>query len=172
MKQTLRFLDWDSEFFNCNVGRIEGQLISAFDMKNIEYLINKNNIELSYYSTSKELSSHILILPPLTNNKKDKCQAADKKDLSTEKFKIIVGEYRQLPVILAWAMTIHKSQGLTIDRVHIDLGIGAFESGQTYVALSRCRTLKNLTLSKEIKSGDIKIDPEASAFYSLIRNEK
>ena len=69
-------------------------------------------------------------------------------------------------------MTIHKSQGLTIDRVHIDLGIGAFESGQTYVALSRCRTLKNLTLSKDIKSEDIKIDPEASAFYSFIRNEQ
>ena len=86
--------------------------------------------------------------------------------------KIKVGEYRQLPVILAWAMTIHKSQGLTIDRVHIDLGIGAFESGQTYVALSRCRTLKNLTLSKDIKSEDIKIDPEASAFYSFIRNEQ
>ena len=78
----------------------------------------------------------------------------------------------KIPVILAWAMTIHKSQGLTIDKVHLDLGAGAFETGQTYVALSRCRSLKNLTLSKEVKSGDIKVDPESSAFYKILRESK
>jgi hypothetical protein len=83
--------------------------------------------------------------------------------------KIKIGEYTQIPVILAWAMTIHKSQGLTIDKVHLDLGTGAFETGQTYVALSRCRSLKNLTLSKEVKSEDIKVDPESSAFYKILR---
>jgi ATP-dependent DNA helicase PIF1 len=89
---------------------------------------------------------------------------------TTEKIeKVKIGEYTQLPVILAWAMTIHKSQGLTIDKVHLDLGAGAFETGQTYVALSRCRSLKNLTLSKEVKSGDIKVDPESSAFYKILR---
>jgi len=86
--------------------------------------------------------------------------------------KINIGEYTQIPVILAWAMTIHKSQGLTIDKVHLDLGAGAFETGQTYVALSRCRSLKNLTLSKEVKSGDIKVDPESSAFYKILREGK
>jgi len=60
MKQTLRFLEWDSEFFNYNVSKIEGQLISEFDVKNVECLIKENNIELSYYSTSKELSYDIL----------------------------------------------------------------------------------------------------------------
>lgn len=83
-----------------------------------------------------------------------------------------VGEYIQIPVILAWAMTIHKSQGLTLDRVHLDLGAGAFEFGQTYVALSRCRSLETLTLSKPLKLEDIKVDPESSEFYKIIRDEK
>ncbi len=53
----------------------------------------------------------------------------------------VVGTYRQFPVKLAWAVTIHKSQGLTFDEVVIDLDRGAFDHGQLYVALSRCRTL-------------------------------
>ncbi len=52
-----------------------------------------------------------------------------------------VGSFQQFPITLGWAITIHKSQGMTIDSVRIDLGRGAFCSGQTYVALSRCKTL-------------------------------
>lgn len=83
--------------------------------------------------------------------------------------KIVIGTYIQLPVILAWAITIHKSQGLTLERVHLDLGSGAFETGQTYVALSRCRSLETLSLERPIKSSDIRIDPKAKAFYDELR---
>lgn len=83
--------------------------------------------------------------------------------------KVIIGTYVQIPVILAWAITIHKSQGLTLERVHLDLGSGAFETGQTYVALSRCRSLETLSLERPIKSSDIRIDRKAKAFYDALR---
>jgi hypothetical protein len=88
---------------------------------------------------------------------------------SKEIERIVVGKYTQLPAVLAWAITIHRSQGLTLERVHIDLGKGAFETGQTYVALSRCRSLNTLTLARPIRSEDILVDPEAVAFYKEIR---
>ena len=84
--------------------------------------------------------------------------------------RVISGSYSQLPVVLAWAMTIHKSQGLTLSSVHLDLGKGAFETGQTYVALSRCRSLKTLSLARPIRSEDILVDPQAVAFYKEIRS--
>ena len=80
-----------------------------------------------------------------------------------------VGSYEQIPVLLSWAMTIHKSQGMTLDRVHLHLGAGAFEYGQTYVAISRCRSFEGLSLSRPIEIGDIKVDPETQEFYSQIR---
>jgi ABC-type cobalamin/Fe3+-siderophores transport system ATPase subunit len=83
--------------------------------------------------------------------------------------RVVIGTYTQLPVHLAWAMTIHRSQGLTLDRVHLELGRGSFETGQTYVALSRCRSLENITISRQLEKRDILVDPEATAFYKAIR---
>lgn len=82
--------------------------------------------------------------------------------------RVVIGTYTQIPVHLAWAMTIHRSQGLTLDRVHLELGRGAFENGQTYVALSRCRSLENITISRKLERRDILVDPEATAFYEAI----
>ncbi len=81
----------------------------------------------------------------------------------------VVGEYQQIPLMLAWSVTIHKSQGKTIERVHIDLGAGAFETGQTYVALSRCRSLNALTLSRPLSEADILVDAESREFYRKLR---
>ena len=57
----------------------------------------------------------------------------------------VIGRFVQFPVKAAWALTVHKSQGLTFNKVAIELGNGAFSAGQTYVALSRCRSLEGLT---------------------------
>jgi len=80
----------------------------------------------------------------------------------------VVGRYKQIPLVLGWAVTIHKSQGLTLDSVKIDLGKGAFSPGQTYVALSRCRSIENLTLAKPISMNDVIADPRILEFYSSL----
>lgn len=76
----------------------------------------------------------------------------------------VLGTYTQMPLILAWGMTIHKSQGKTLDRVAIDLGKGAFAPGQLYVALSRCRTLENITLKRPVKLSDMPCDMDVMNF--------
>jgi YD repeat-containing protein len=80
------------------------------------------------------------------------------------------GAFVQFPLIPAWGMTIHKSQGKTIEKVHLDLGGGAFETGQTYVALSRCRSLKGLSMARPLSVSDILVDFESKQFYDHLRN--
>jgi len=76
-----------------------------------------------------------------------------------------VGKYTQYPLMLAWAVTIHKSQGKTMDNVLVDLGTGAFASGQAYVALSRCRSLEGMRLARPIRPSDIICQPIVKRFY-------
>lgn len=75
-----------------------------------------------------------------------------------------LGNFTQYPVKLAWALTIHKSQGLTFNNVIIDIGRGAFTGGQTYVALSRCRSFDGLTLRSTVADRDIFVNPAVVAF--------
>jgi len=77
-----------------------------------------------------------------------------------------IGSFKQYPLKLAWAITIHKSQGKTFDHVLLDLGGGgAFEHGQLYVALSRCRTLEGIVLRQRIRPQDVITDERVVAFY-------
>ena len=70
----------------------------------------------------------------------------------------VIGELRQFPLRLAWAITVHKSQGMTFDRVNIDYSQSPFVGGQTYVAISRCRTIEGLTVTKKLYPNDIFVD--------------
>ena len=79
--------------------------------------------------------------------------------------KKIIGTYKQLPIKLAWAITMHKSQGQTYEKVYLDFNNGTFASGQAYVALSRCKTFEGLSMKRELTSSDIILDYKINHFY-------
>ncbi|MBM4312195.1 MAG: WYL domain-containing protein [Deltaproteobacteria bacterium] len=77
-----------------------------------------------------------------------------------------IGTFTQLPLQLAWALTIHKSQGKTFDKVVVDLGRGTFAHGQAYVALSRCRCFEHMVLTRPLKPGHLLMDWRVAHFLN------
>lgn len=100
------------------------------------------------------------LVQELWENRKYKFDRGSGKILSE-----VVGTFRQFPVKLAWAVTIHKSQGLTFDRIVVDMGRGAFINGQVYTALSRSRSLQGIVLKQKIHLRDIMMDPRIVEFH-------
>ncbi len=90
------------------------------------------------------------------------------KQITTRK----TGSFTQYPLRLAWAVTIHKSQGKTFDNVVIDIGRGAFAHGQVYVALSRCTSFDGIVLTKEITKNHIRMDWRVVKFLTGFRYQK
>jgi tetratricopeptide (TPR) repeat protein len=83
----------------------------------------------------------------------------------------VLGTFTQYPLRLAWALTIHKSQGLTFSKVIIDMQGGAFAAGQAYVALSRCQSLEGLTLKSKLNPYDFFVNPAIRSFSTMFNNQ-
>jgi len=93
----------------------------------------------------------------------------EKKKVVEEK---VLGSFSQIPIKPAWALTVHRSQGLTFNRVVIDFAGGAFTGGQTYVALSRCTSIDGITLLKPLSERDIIVNPAVVEFSRQFNNRQ
>lgn len=121
----------------------------------------ENEVELTLDQDGKK--STVTLGPLSWEILQYKLDAKNPDKISTE----IIGTFTQIPIKLAWGVTIHKAQGKTFDKIIIDLAGGAFEHGQTYVALSRCKTLDGIVLRHPLKPTDLKTDPVVLDYYQL-----
>jgi ATP-dependent DNA helicase PIF1 len=90
-------------------------------------------------------------------------------DSTTEELAVrVVGSYVQLPLMHAWATTVHKAQGLTLERVHLNLDSPGWCHGLVYTALSRCRTFEGLSLQRPLRHADVSVDARSWEWYRAV----
>jgi ATP-dependent DNA helicase PIF1 len=123
-------------------------------------LINKDSVEVML-----DNGSEVLVKKEVWQNTKSVYNENENK-IEQE----IIGSFTQIPIKLAWAITIHKSQGQSFDKAILDLDNGSFSTGQTYVALSRVRSLDGLILARPINKSDIKVDKIITQFLDYLKS--
>lgn len=129
--------------------------------------IENYDIETSTISIITDEGKHVLVEPVTWANVRYSYNEKEKKIEEEE-----LGTFEQFPIRLAWAITIHKSQGLTFRRATIDLTGGTFAGGQAYVALSRCTSLEGMTLTRPLTRSDIFVRPEITNFAHRFNDEQ
>ena len=132
---------------------VNGDLGTVAGFKNDNVIVKKNG---NKYTVEKETWE-------------DYCYQIDPKAKKISKS--VMCRFTQIPLILAWAITIHKGQGATLSGVHIDFDRGAFAYGQTYVAISRTRKITDITLERPILSSDIRVDSRVNDYFKSIEYE-
>ncbi len=141
--------DLGGRWINGTVGRVEGVTDGGDgEPRAIEVLLENGVVEL--------VTPHRWDIYNFSFN-------ADSKRIESES----VGTFTQYPLKLAWAVTIHKSQGKTFEKVIIDIGRGTFSAGQLYVALSRATTLEGLVLKRPLQKHHIWLDPKVIEFMNI-----
>ena len=144
----IMFLNNDSKnrWVNGSLGYIEKIFLENGKIKHLSVRLESNRKLVEVFPYSWEIYKYTL----------------EGKEIISE----VVGSFTQFPFKLAWAVTIHKSQGKTFDHVTIDIGRGTFATGQLYVALSRCTSFEGLSLTKEIKRRHILTDERIFEFMN------
>ncbi|MBI9064176.1 MAG: AAA family ATPase [Marinilabiliaceae bacterium] len=139
--------DMEKRWYNGSLGRIE-------DIDEDGIYVRLENEEI------------LLVEKEVWRNIRYKYDEKNKRIIEEE-----LGSFSQYPLKLAWAITVHKSQGLTFDKVLLDFSGGAFAGGQLYVALSRCRTMEGIILKTKVTNRDVIVSKEVVSFSQNANNK-
>ncbi|NLV52976.1 MAG: AAA family ATPase [Bacteroidales bacterium] len=134
------------EYYNGKIGVVKGMVWNEEDEK-YRVVVHCKEDDKTIYVPQLEWENTKYVIDPVT------------KDIREE----VEGVFKQYPLRLAWAITVHKSQGLTFDRAVLDI-TDSFTHGQVYVALSRCRTLEGMVLARPLSAGSVITDSSVNAY--------
>lgn len=123
-----------------------------------------DRVESTFVMVRPDGAKDVYKIEPVVWNMYRSVYDRESHTLSQEK----TGSFTQIPLRLAWATTVHKSQGKTFDRIVVDVGRGVFASGQLYVALSRCTRLEGVVLKRPITHHHLRLDEQVQTFFDTV----